>query len=150
MYSAAKDCPAMAETADAKGKGRQALLQWTACCAGNPKATLPEGTRTETFVTHRTADGEEIKMWVYLPAAKSATPMPCVLWCHGSGFAASEFIKNPPDQCWLDSLVAKHGYAMAVLQHRPGEKVGWLGVLHDGKAALRCLRGNAVSYLSNS
>mmetsp|Transcript_24774 Transcript_24774/g.45429 ORF Transcript_24774/g.45429 Transcript_24774/m.45429 type:complete len:286 (-) Transcript_24774:22-879(-) len=106
--------------------------------AGGPEQ-LPDDVRMETFAVHVTKEDQPVHLDFYTPADPARASGASVLFTHGSKFRAGEKLRRLPH--YLVPLT-QHGYSIAVVEHR-GVAAGFPGLLHDGKAALRFLRGNA-------
>ena len=80
---------------------------------------------------------------LYLPP-KSSTPAPLVVWIHGGAWRAGSKDSVPVAR-WL-----QQGFAIASVEYRLSPMAKFPAQIHDIKAAIRWLRGNAETYAIDS
>jgi len=80
---------------------------------------------------------------LYLPP-KSSTPAPLVVWIHGGAWRAGSKDSVPVER-WL-----QQGFAIASVEYRLSPMAKFPAQIHDVKAAIRWLRGNAETYAIDS
>jgi acetyl esterase/lipase len=78
-----------------------------------------------------------LKMDIYMPESVSNPLM--VVWVHGGAWHSGSK-ENPPKD------LLKRGYALASIDYRLSAEVPFPAIMHDIKAAVRFLRGNATKY----
>lgn len=80
---------------------------------------------------------------IYLPARRTSDrPLPLLVWIHGGGWQAGD--KGSAGQ--IPPLVASGRYVGASINYRLTGEATWPAQIHDCKAAIRWLRGNAKKY----
>jgi acetyl esterase/lipase len=120
-----------------------AVLAWTAgsgevvVLAQTPK--LPEGVKVLRDLEYVKDGHERQKLDLYLPK-KADKPLPVVVWIHGGAWRGGN--KN---YCPGLFLTAK-GFAVASINYRLSQHAVFPAQIHDCKAAIRWLRGNAKKY----
>jgi acetyl esterase/lipase len=87
-------------------------------------------------------DGQKLKLDLYVPQVDA--PSPLVVWIHGGGWQAGSR-KKPPVQS-----LTQHGFALASISYRFTDKAIFPAQIHDCKAAIRWLRGNADRFRYNA
>lgn len=80
---------------------------------------------------------------LYLPP-KSTEPVPLVIWIHGGAWRTGSKDSVPVER-WL-----QRGFAIASIEYRLSPVAKFPAQIHDIKAAIRWLRGNAQTYSFNS
>lgn len=106
-------------------------------------------TPTHANLTYAVVNGQPLRLDLYLPSGVSG-PRPVVVWIHGGGWAGGD--KFPPTGATAPLL--QRGIAVASINYRlttQGALFGPQAVIfpaqiHDCKAAVRWLRGNASTY----
>ncbi|MEM9586659.1 MAG: alpha/beta hydrolase [Planctomycetota bacterium] len=83
-------------------------------------------------------DGVPLKLDLYVPAGVNQPPL--VVWVHGGGWRGGSRA-NPKLLA-----VTQHGYALASISYRLTDQALFPAQIHDCKAAIRWLRGNAARY----
>lgn len=114
---------------------------------GVPASTLASGVVVHHGVEFATVEGfRPLLLELYLPAPSSA-PSPAIVYLHGGGWAVGTrrrfgraFASWSPTP--LD-LLAQAGFAVATVDYRLSGEARFPAQLHDVKAAVRWLRGNA-------
>lgn len=79
----------------------------------------------------------DLKLDIYMPDGVKNPVM--VVWVHGGAWH-SGFKENPPKE------LLKRGYALASVDFRMSVEAPFPAMIHDIKAAIRFLRGNAEKY----
>ncbi|MCA9050344.1 MAG: alpha/beta hydrolase [Planctomycetaceae bacterium] len=120
------------------------LLTATACSPSLQAQSVTE----HSDLVFAEASGEQLRLDLYIPPTDSrpqtdARP-PLVVWIHGGGWRGGSR-KNVP----LKQLT-EHGYALASISYRLTDKALFPAQIHDCKAAIRWLRGNADKYGYNA
>ncbi|MEZ6066277.1 MAG: alpha/beta hydrolase [Planctomycetaceae bacterium] len=129
----------------------QAFLQSR---GGNPAAgSHPTGPRVpETVIAHRdvpyagTTHARQT-LDLYLPKAPSANPPPLVVFIHGGGWQGGD---KAGGAARVLPLVETGEYAAASIGYRLSGDATWPVQIHDCKAAIRWLRGNAKKHGYNA
>jgi acetyl esterase/lipase len=98
--------------------------------------------RTLPDLEYATADGVSLRLDLHLPADASG-PVPTLLYMHGGGWAMGDRTMVPPER--LEGIVG-HGIAVASAGYRLAPAATFPAQIHDVKAAVRWLRGNAAEY----
>lgn len=111
----------------------------SAAVAQAPKSQLPEGVKRVADLTYATVGDKKLLLDLYLPE-KAEKPLPVVVGIHGGGWASGS--KEGGQGSWL----AKHGYAVAVINYRLSGEAVFPAQIEDCKAAVRWLRANAKKY----
>ncbi len=78
-------------------------------------------------------------MDMIVPAGDRRMPLPVILWLHGGGWALGDRFLAPD----LSRCFAARGFAMASIEYRLSGQETFPAQLHDVRAAVRYLRGNA-------
>jgi acetyl esterase/lipase len=115
---------------------------------GVPASTLASGVVVHHGVEFATVEGfRPLLLDLYLPA-RGAAPAPAIVYLHGGGWAVGTrrrfgraFASWSPTP--LD-LLAQAGFAVATVDYRLSGEARFPAQLHDVKAAVRWLRGNAA------
>jgi acetyl esterase/lipase len=114
------------------------VLLVAATLSAAPK--VPEGIEVVRDLEYTQAKGVSLKLDLYRPTAKPASPMPLVIWVHGGGWS-----KGTKAGCPVSWLAAK-GYAVASLDFRLLPDHPWPAQIEDPIAALRWLRKESAKY----
>ena len=85
-------------------------------------------------------DSEAQRMDIFIPDGEG--PFPAVLLIHGGGFKAGD---KKADHALAKQLVG-HGYVAVCVNYRLSGEAVFPAAVHDIKAALRYIRGNAKKY----
>lgn len=88
-------------------------------------------------IVYAAAGTKKLLLDLYLPAGKKDPYL--IVWIHGGAWRSGSK-ESPP----LGPLSA--GYAMASVNYRLSEEAVFPAMIHDIKAAIRYLRGNAAKY----
>jgi len=92
-------------------------------------------------IEYAVADGESLKLDLYLPQATNSSP-PLVVWIHGGGWKNGDKAKvNPAILRLVDD-----GYAVASINYRLKDLSIHPKNIHDCKGAIRWLRVHAATY----
>lgn len=108
------------------------------CLASRSYADDVASLATHRDIVFAEIDGHRLKLDLHIPSGKEKTPL--VVWIHGGGWRAGSK-KNVPI---LE--LTKHGYAIASISYRFTDVAIFPTQIHDCKAAVRWLRGNAGKY----
>lgn len=87
------------------------------------------------------ADGKPLLLDLYLPQG-AERPFPLIIWLHGGGWKHGDR-RLAPD---LSRYFAERGLAMASIDYRLSDEATFPAQIHDVKAAIRWLRGNAAQF----
>lgn len=79
---------------------------------------------------------------LYVPEAAEETPRPLVVYIHGGGWEHG----SKDNAGVLFGLMKNRPYAGASINYRLTDQARWPAQIHDCKAAIRWLRGNAKAY----
>lgn len=90
-------------------------------------------------LAYATGDPRQV-LDLYLPGNTTA-PVPVLLWIHGGGWQ----VGSKDDVPNIIGSFVERGYAVASVEHRLSD-APWPAPIHDVKAAVRWLRGNAGTY----
>lgn len=97
--------------------------------------------QNDTIVTrnivYAEVGGKKLLLDLYMPAWKNDPYL--VIWVHGGAWRSGS--KESPPTGLLDA-----GYALASINYRLSEEATFPAAIHDIKAAIRFLRGNAKKY----
>ncbi len=89
-------------------------------------------------IVYGTVDGHELKLDLYMPA--EAVNPPLLIYVHGGAW------RGGSKERVLTTTFVEDGYAMASVEFRLSGDAMFPAQIHDIKAAIRFLRGNAHSY----
>jgi acetyl esterase/lipase len=115
-------------------------------CAGvddtatNPPVATPQPAAQYLNVAF-TEHPRRLRLDLYTPAGTA--PFPVLVWIHGGGWSSGDenlFFGHPLLRQW------SRGYAVAAVEYRLSGEAVYPAQIHDSKAAVRWLRGNAVRY----
>ena len=101
----------------------------------------PEGITAHRDLLYATADGQQLKLDLYLPA-KTNTPPPLMVWIHGGGWKNGDKANVNPAILRLST----EGYAVASINYRLKDLSIHPKNIHDCKGAVRWLRAHAEQY----
>jgi acetyl esterase/lipase len=104
-------------------------------------AAGPDDVILEKGVEYANPDGQHLQLDIARPKTGDG-PFPAVLCIHGGGFRAGK-------RDGYDGLIVKlaqRGYVAATITYRLAPKYQFPAAVHDTKAAVRWLRGNAGNY----
>ena len=102
---------------------------------------VPDDVMFERNIEYANPDNEHLQLDLARPKATSAL-LPAVLCIHGGGFRAGS--REGYDKLCLS--FAQHGFVAATITYRLAPKYQFPAAVHDCKAAVRWLRGNAGKY----
>ena len=110
--------------------------------AGRAPFQPPEGFVAHRNLVYATVDGRDLRLDLYVPAAKPADPMPLVVWVHGGGWrgGSKEALGRP------GPILEHGGYILASVEYRLSGEAIFPAAIADCKAAVRWLRANAAKY----
>lgn len=139
---------------DSDGDGKISLKEHFAGAAGRPqaprpagdktKAEVPDSVRSQLDIAYADTDNPRQKLDLYLPKkAKSDKPLPVIVFVHGGGWKAGDKSSGMRN---VMPFVASGDYAGVSVGYRLTNEAQWPAQIHDCKAALRWLRGNAKEY----
>ena len=89
-------------------------------------------------ISYGVVDGHDLKLDLYLPT-DAANP-PLLIWVHGGAW------RRGSKERVLTTAFVEDGYAMASLDYRLSGVAMFPAQIHDIKAAIRFLRGNASTF----
>ncbi len=107
---------------------------------------LPEGVRVIRNLTYAQVGEQRLLLDVYLPEKAEAEPStlpdarPVVIWIHGGAWEGGN-----KDDCPARFLVLK-GYSVVSINYRLSDVAPFPAQIHDCKAAVRWVRGNAKEH----
>lgn len=105
----------------------------------------PEGVEVFADIDYAGTDNPRQKLDLYLPEerAENSEPLPLLVFIHGGGWRNGD--KASGRQRVL-SFVRSGNYAAASIGYRLSGEAQWPAQIHDCKAAIRWLRGNAEDH----
>lgn len=126
---------------------RLLLALCLACCAAGPSRAQVVPTHPD--LTYAVVGGRDLMLDLYLPDG-GAAPYPVLVWIHGGGWSGGTRFPAPA----FALAMRGYGYAVASISYRltsqaalwGGEPVVFPAQVHDAKAAIRWLRGNAAIH----
>ncbi|NMC21190.1 MAG: alpha/beta hydrolase fold domain-containing protein [Thermogutta sp.] len=107
------------------------------------RTTAPEGTKVLRDLEYARVGNARLLLDLYLPENPRG-PVPVIVGIHGGGWANGS--KEGGQGSWL----ARHGYAVAVINYRLSGEAIFPAQIEDCKAAVRWLRANARKYGLNA
>ncbi len=122
-------------------------MQWTGTgrCRGEaPRPRIPDSIEAQWDIPYAATDHPRQRLDLLLPKNRSADkPLPVIVAVHGGAWLGG----NKRDGLgFLVPFVASGKYAGASIGYRLSRDATWPAQIHDCKAALRWLRGNAAKY----
>ena len=102
---------------------------------------VPEGVKVHRDLEYANADGESLRLDLYVPE-KSETKPPLLVWIHGGGWTKGN--KSGINPIFI--RLTAEGYAAASIDYRLDGIVSHPKQIHDCKGAIRWLRANADKY----
>jgi len=102
---------------------------------------IPDGVKVMKDLEYANADGQSLKLDLYLPE-KSDTSPPLLVWIHGGGWTKGS--KNGINPMFI--RLTGEGYATASIDYRLDGLTSHPKQIHDCKGAIRWLRANADKY----
>lgn len=103
-------------------------------------ALAASGHRVLRDIEYATVDGTSLLLDLCLPSGPAESPVPLVLWVHGGGWRAGD--KDPTRA----PTTLGEEYAIASVNYRLSDEAIFPAQIHDVKAAVRFLRGNADRF----
>ncbi len=94
----------------------------------------------KNLVYAKTTDGD-LCLDLYLPPTNIKGPYPLIIWLH-----AGSWLMGSKDETGPALEMLPHGYAVASVDYRFSSVAKFPAQIHDVKAAVRFLRGNAEKY----
>lgn len=108
------------------------------------RTPVPPTVRSELDLPYADTDNPRQRLDLYLPnAPESKEPLPLVAFVHGGGWRAGD---KRGGYATIAPLVESGNYACASIGYRLTDEAVWPAQIHDCKAAIRWLRGNAKKY----
>lgn len=104
-----------------------------------PAPNVPEGAKVVRDLEYARVGEKKLLLDLYLPE-KAESPLPVIVGIHGGGWANGN--KAGGQGSWL----ARHGYAVAVINYRFSGEAIFPAQIEDCKAAVRWLRAHARKY----
>ena len=92
-------------------------------------------------LVYASPEGKPLLADLYLPGG-AGEPPPAIVWLHGGGWRFGDR-RLAPD---LSRYFASSGFAMASIDYRLSREAVFPAQLHDVRAAIRWLRGNAARF----
>jgi acetyl esterase/lipase len=119
------------------------LVSSVGAAAQEPSPVLPPNVRAELDIPYAATDNPRQRLDLYLPkeAAAGGKP-PLIVFIHGGGWVGGDKRAG----AMLLPLVQSGEYALASVGYRLTGETIWPAQIHDCKAAIRWLRGNAARY----
>ncbi|MFM8578421.1 MAG: alpha/beta hydrolase fold domain-containing protein [Planctomycetaceae bacterium] len=114
----------------------------SSCIAAEALPKLPEGVRAEFDIPYAATDNPRQQLDLYLPTKITERSLPLLVFIHGGGWRAG----SKRAGTILLPLVQSGEYAIASVGYRFTDEAIWPAQIHDCKAAIRWLRGNAATY----
>lgn len=114
------------------------ILLFAAALTAHTAASQPADYSKISDISYAMVDGHDLKLDLYLPAEVSNPPL--LVWVHGGAWR-----RGSKDAVLTTAFVAD-GYAMASVDFRLSGDAMFPAQIHDIKAALRFLRGEARTY----
>ncbi len=102
---------------------------------------VPENVVFEQGIEYSNPDDQHLQLNLARPKSPQG-PLPAVVCIHGGGFRAGH--RDGYNKLCL--TLAEHGYAAATVSYRLAPKYQFPAAVHDVKAAVRWVRGNAAKY----
>lgn len=111
-------------------------------------ATLSSTTFAQEFETkfdvpYAETDNPRQTLNLYLPTTKSEQPRPVIVFIHGGGWRNGD---KAGGRRWLSPYLRSGHYAGVSVGYRLTDEAQWPSQIHDCKAAIRWIRGNAQKY----
>ncbi len=112
------------------------------CLSGWTFATepLPNGVIMYKDIEFAQLGDVSLKLDLYCLEDRPKEPLPLIVWIHGGGFRTGD--KEP---CPAVDFI-RHGFVIASINYRLSDMASFPAQVHDCKAAIRFLRGNADKY----
>jgi acetyl esterase/lipase len=105
-------------------------------------STVPASVRAVTDVTYVRRGAHDLKLDLYLPAARGTLSRPAVVFVHGGGWRTGVRANFAP----MAIRMAERGYAAATISYRLAPEATYPAAIHDVKAAVRWVRAHAADY----
>jgi pectinesterase len=105
-------------------------------------STVPASVRAVTDVTYIRRGAHDLKLDLYMPAARGTAPRPAIVFVHGGGWRTGVRANFAP----LAIRMAERGYVAATIDYRLSPEAPYPAAIHDVKAAVRWVRTHAADY----
>jgi pectinesterase len=105
-------------------------------------STVPASVRAVTDVTYIRRGAHDLKLDLYMPAARGPAPRPAIVFVHGGGWRTGARANFAP----LAIRMAGRGYVAATIDYRLSPEAPYPAAIHDVKAAVRWVRAHAADY----
>ena len=102
---------------------------------------LPAGITRHADVTYASIGDRELRLDVYAPSTKPASPIPAIVWVHGGGWRGGS--KNGIGR---SAPILSSGYGLVSVEYRLSGEALFPAAIADVKAAMRWVRANASKY----
>ena len=106
----------------------------------NPYARLPDRIEVRRNLAYAETDNPRQTLDLFLPRVHSTNPLPLIVFIHGGGWRKGS---KESGSSRLVPFVASGDYIGASINYRLTNEAQWPAQIHDCKAAIRWLRGNA-------
>lgn len=113
---------------------------WTQSSEFKQKSA-PKKLLTILDIEYATVDGKPLQLDLRIPA--DAGPHPIIVWIHGGGWRKGNKSLRPNHPALRQT---GRGYAVVAINYRLSQEALFPAQIHDCKAAIRWLRGNAGKY----
>ena len=114
--------------------------------AANLQSLMPQEPAEETGTRNIDYAGtghQRHTLDLYFPEEAGEKPLPLVVYIHGGGWMAGS---KQEGRGFADVITATGQYAVASINYRLIQDALWPAQIHDCKAAIRFLRGNAAKF----
>jgi acetyl esterase/lipase len=103
-----------------------------------PSSSYSQVSKPLRDITYATVDGRDLRLDLYLPAGVPNPPL--LVWVHGGAWWRGTKEEDVPVR------FVTSGFALASVDYRLSGEARFPAQIYDIKAAIRFLRGNAISY----
>ena len=105
---------------------------------------VPDSILAKSDIPYAGTDNPRQKLDLYLPKSpRSDKPLPVIVWIHGGAWLAGDKSSGIGQ---LSRFVGSGDYAGVSVAYRLTNEATWPAQIHDCKAAIRWIRGNAKEY----
>jgi pectinesterase len=105
-------------------------------------STVPASVRAVTDVTYIRRGAHDLKLDLYMPAARGPALRPAIVFVHGGGWRTGVRANFAP----LAIRMAERGYVAATIDYRLSPEAPYPAAIHDVKTAVRWVRAHAADY----